>query len=446
MILETISTIAFGGVAAYSYFKSEGPAINDSDKILKIFNNAGLKVKEGKVTKTIRILRKKKIKDGMEYVFQLPLGLASKEIIAQKHVLEDGINTRSTALKFSPRDLLKVKMDKTLFKQIESILKDKTIVKKEMEIESGEGVLKIRVFHKPFGNKIIWNEEMVKPDTWAVVVGLTREKSFYHDFDKQKHLIVGGATGGGKSVVIKSMITGLILSKPEDVVFSLIDLKGGPAFARFKNCKQVKNFGIDVNGAYEILQEVEREMDSTYKKIVDGGFEDVTEAGIKERHFIIIDEAADLVDHGPAMDILTGIVRKGRGAGFYLVYATQYPSAQAIPMQIKRNIPARLCFVLDSVSASMTVLDAPGAEDLPEDIPGRCIYKGVKQKVMQAPFMSNKKIDELIKPHKIEKRIDEGGKTIQKPNEDRKHSIEFIPVGLPKPGTNPRNARSKKRP
>jgi S-DNA-T family DNA segregation ATPase FtsK/SpoIIIE len=290
--------------------------------------------------------------------------------------------------------------------------------------------LKIRVYAGKASNKIIWNEEMLKPDTWAVVVGLTRNETIYYDFDKRKHLIIGGATGGGKSVVVKLIITSLILSKPDAVSFSLIDLKGGAAFNRFKNCKQVENYEEDVNGAYKTLEKVEKEMDKVYRRVVDGGFEDVTEAGIKERHFIIIDEAADLADHKPAMEVLTRIVRKGRGAGFYVIYSTQYPSSQAIPMQIKRNIPARLCFVLDSVSASMTVLDAPGAEELPEDIPGRCIYKGVKQKVIQTPFMSNTKIDELIKPHKIEKRNDEIGKTIKKPNEDKRHTIEFIPTRL----------------
>jgi S-DNA-T family DNA segregation ATPase FtsK/SpoIIIE len=441
MIFETISTIAFGGVAAYSYFKSEGPAVNDSEKILKIFNNAGWK----KGSETIRILKKRKIEGGMEYTFQTPLGLGSRKIIENKDILEDGINTRATSLKFDFKDLKNIKFDKTILSQVKSIFTEKEIVKKEMDIEYDGGVLKIRVYHEPFGNKIIWNEKMLKPGTWEVIVGLTRDEMFYHDFDKRKHLVVGGATGGGKSVIVKLMITSLILSKPNDVSFSLIDLKGGPAFARFKNCKQVENFGVDVNQAYKILQDVEKKMDAVYKKVVDGGFEDVTEAGIKERHFIFIDEAADLADHGPAMDILTAIVRKGRGAGFYVVYTTQYPSAQAIPMQVKRNIPARLCFVLDSVSASMTVLDAPGAEDLPEDIPGRCIYKGVKQKVMQAPLLTNKKIEELIEPYKIKKRNDDVGKTTQKPNENTKHSIEFIPTRLSEPVTNSRNARFKKR-
>ncbi|MGE7650459.1 FtsK/SpoIIIE domain-containing protein [Peribacillus frigoritolerans] len=430
MIFETLSTIAFGSLAGYAYFKSEGPVTNDSNKILKIFNNAGFKIKEGKVTKTIRILRKKKIKGGMEYVFQLPLGQSSREIIAHKHVLEDGVNTRATTLKFNPRDLFNVKLDKTVLKQIKAILTEKEIVKKEMDIEADGGVLKIRVYNGPMDKKIIWNESMLKPDTWAVIVGQTRHETFYHDFDARKHLILAGATGGGKSVVNKLIITSLMLSKPDDVIFSLIDLKGGPAFARFKDCRQVKHFGINNKDAYDILQKVQADMERMYEEVlVPNGFEDVTEAGIKERHFIIIDEAADLVDHGPAMDILTDIVRKGRGAGFYVIYATQYPSAQAIPMQIKRNVPARLCFVLDSTSGSMTVLDAPGAEDLPE-IPGRGIYKGIKQNVIQAPLLTNTKIEELIKPFKIIKKDDEHATEPEKPRKNTKHTIEFIETRL----------------
>ncbi|KYC61214.1 hypothetical protein B4100_3314 [Heyndrickxia coagulans] len=51
----------------------------------------------------------------------------------------------------------------------------------------------------------------------------------------RKHLILARTTGFGKSVIMKSLITSLILQKPDDVEFSLIDLTGGPAFARFKN-------------------------------------------------------------------------------------------------------------------------------------------------------------------------------------------------------------------
>ncbi|WP_051591051.1 FtsK/SpoIIIE domain-containing protein [Bacillus sp. UNC438CL73TsuS30] len=167
----------------------------------------------------------------------------------------------------------------------------------------------------------------MKKNTWSIAIGTDRTETFYHDFDKRKHLIIAGATGFGKSVIMKIIITSLILSKPNDVLFSLIDLKGGPAFARFKNCKQVVNFGVDNKDALKILIDVQKKMNQDYKKIVDVGFEDVTEAGINERHFLVTDEAADLADDNTSMEILTDIVRKGRGAGYYVIYATQYPSA-----------------------------------------------------------------------------------------------------------------------
>lgn len=442
MIFETVTTITFGGIAAYSYFKSEGPAVNDSEKILKIFNNAGWK----KGNETIRILKKRKIEGGMEYVFQTPLGLGSRKIIENKDILEDGINTRATSLKFSPKDFLNLKFDKTILSQVKSIFTEKEIVKKEMDIEYEGGVLKIRVYHIPSPDEIIWNEELLKPGTWSVIIGLTRNKMFYHDFDKTKHLIIAGVPGSGKSVVMKLIITSLLLSQPNNVTFSLIDLKGGPAFARFKDCKQVENFAVNNSEALCVLKKVEEDMERVYRDVlVAKDFEDITEAGIKERHFLVIDEAADLAGDKEAVEILTNIVRKGRGSGHYVIYATQYPTVQTVASQIKRNIPARLTYVLDSAIASNAVLDTNGAEDLPET-PGRGIYKMTKQAIIQTPYMSNKKIDELIKPFKIEKKDDDHGETIQKPNEDRKHTIEFIPAGLSEPITNSRNARSKKRP
>lgn len=75
---------------------------------------------------------------------------------------------------------------------------------------------------------------------------------------------------------------------------------------------------------------------------------------------------------------------------------------QAVSSQIKRNIPTRLSFVLDSSTASATVLDTKGAEDLP-DIPGRGIYKDAKMRIIQTPFMSNSLIDDLIRPFIVKK-------------------------------------------
>jgi hypothetical protein len=418
MLISIGSTLLMGYVASYSYLKTKGSPKNDAAKIQRIFANAGWVGKEDGEIKTVRLRRKTKIEGGTEYVYQLPLGFDRRRVEDNVQILEDGLNVRQKMFKVS--DLKQIKLNKTILKQIKKLLNSKSH-RKEVEL-AYDGMLIIRVFNSPIQNEIDWNDDYLKKNTWSVPIGVIRNKTIYHDFDKRKHLIVAGATGFGKSVAMKMIITSLIMSKPEDVSFSLIDLKGGVAFNRFKDCKQITNYGRNNDEALEILKNVQKCMNEDYEQIIEGGFEDVTEAGISKRHFLIIDEAADLSGDKEAMEILTDVVRKGRGAGYYVIYATQYPSAQAIPMQIKRNIPARLCFVLDSATASMTVLDAGGAEKLPE-IPGRGIYKNVKQVILQVPKMTNDQIKERIKIHIKPKGDTENEPSSTSSTKDRKYSL-----------------------
>lgn len=397
MLFEILTTSLMGGIALQAHLQKSGVG-NDSKKLNKIFALCGLNVKDGKQTYTTQLVRKINHDWGVEYRYRLPLGRSFEDYVAKQKVIQSGLNSKKT--KISLNELKNVKLDKNILSNLKKV--KKLSEQKEVEL-SFDGMLSIKVYNEPLPKKVEWQESFLVPKSLCVAIGTNRNGVIYHDFDKRKHLIVAGATGFGKSVIMKAIITSLVLSQPDHISFSLIDLKGGPAFARFRNLKQVVNFGVDNEEAFGILQDVQQKMVRDYKKIVDQGFEDVTEAGIKERHFLIIDEAADLAGDKDSMEILTDIVRKGRGAGYYIIYATQYPSAQAIPMQIKRNIPARLCFVLDSSTASMTVLDAHGAESLPE-IPGRGIYKEVKQTILQTPFMGNDIIKKLISPYVVEKR------------------------------------------
>ncbi|WP_163183356.1 FtsK/SpoIIIE domain-containing protein [Neobacillus sedimentimangrovi] len=399
MIFEIVTTTIFGAISLKAYLSKNGGG-DDSKKINKIFSLAGLNVKDGNNTLTAQQIKKKSYDWGTEYRYRIPLGRSFEDYLAKQKAIEAGLNTKSMVIEL--KDLKDIKFDRNFIKSFKKIYTKKLTNKKEVEMVY-DGLLKIRVYDKPMPIKIEWTNEMLKQD-WSVILGFNRTEAFYHDFDKRKHLIIAGATGFGKSVTMKSIIVSLVLSKPNDVTFSLIDLKGGSAFARFKKLKQVINFGVNPNEAREILKEVKIKMENDYKKIVDEGFEDVTEANIPKRHFIVIDEAADIMDDKDTIDILTDIVRKGRGAGYYVIYATQYPSSQAIPMQIKRNIPARLCFVLDSATASMTALDKSGAENLPE-IPGRGIYKNVGHNIIQTPYITNSLIDELLKPYMIKKEV-----------------------------------------
>jgi S-DNA-T family DNA segregation ATPase FtsK/SpoIIIE len=114
-----------------------------------------------------------------------------------------------------------------------------------------------------------------------------------------------------------------------------------------------------------------------------------------------------------------------------LIYCTQYPTKQAVPMQVKMNIVARMSFVAAAQIASMVILDEKGAEDLPA-IPGRAIYKVEKNRVVQVPYIDDKMMFKMMEERKDD---------LIYTNENRKSANDNRPPGDGKnspPVTNPR--------
>lgn len=412
MFFEIGSSVVAGGVLFFTFFQ-KNTAVSDAQKIQRIVANANLNVKENGRTKSIRLQRKRKIKGGMEYVYQLPLGLSVKQMEDHRHLLEDGLNVRQV---ISWEEIKKLKLDKTILQQIKRLFRQEK-AQKEVVIDF-DGMLRIRVYEQSLPKSIEWQDDM-RAKKWAVPVGFNRDGLIHHDFEKRPHIVVAGTTGYGKSQYLKLLITTLIQEQPDNVHFSLVDLKGGTAFYRFKDLKQVNGVAKDPEEAKEMLTQVQEQMEERLSEVVHGGFEDVQEAGIKDRHFIIVDEAADL--DKPSLEIVTDIARRGRAAGVRLVYATQYPTNETLPSQVRQNIGGRISFVLETTAASLATLDEKGAEDLPE-IPGRAIYKRVKKEVVQCPYITNDQIKEQIALHiNIRGRDDEHPNTTSTAN--REHSL-----------------------
>jgi hypothetical protein len=422
LLLEISSSIVAGGIVVFTRLKQNGSPTNDAAKIKRIFENARLTVNEDKKMKTPRLHRKTPFEGGKEYVYQLPLGMSFKQIQDHKHVIEDGLNVRQKIPTFELKELKQLRLRKDIIKQIRDIVNDKKVAHKEVVIDF-DGMLRIKVYNESLTSDLEWEDNM-KGKGWKVPVGKSRSKFIHHDFEERSHMIVAGSTGYGKSVYLKMLITSLIMQQSDNVSFSLIDLKGGTAFSRFKNAKQVINTGNDPEEAGKVLKRVQKDMNHKLKEIVSKGFEDVKEAREKARHFVVIDEAADIAKDDDCMNIVTDIARRGRAAGYRLIYATQYPTNETLPSQVRQNIGARVCFVLETNRASLSVLDESGAEDLPE-IPGRAIYKRVKKEIVQTPQMTNAVIKEKITPHIVMKARDEGAPANQAATEDRKYTLKY---------------------
>lgn len=131
------------------------------------------------------------------------------------------------------------------------------------------------------------------------------------------------------------------------------------------------------------------------------GWNNIADTPIKERTFIIVDEGAELAPKLVSKDFrkyaelcqvyLGEIARIGGGLGYRLIYATQYPTAEAVPMQVKMNMVARLAFKIAGSVGSRVILDETGAEEL-KPVPGRAIYKLAEKIEVQCPWISDKQI------------------------------------------------------
>jgi DNA segregation ATPase FtsK/SpoIIIE, S-DNA-T family len=396
VLVEILSSVAMGGLLGYTYIYQNGLGGNDTKKIENIAKNCGLVAKDGK---TIRIHRRTRKNSYTEYVFQMPQGLSSKDFQSKLDHFQDGLNIKRSVLDLSLGDLKTLNWKGDIYQEIKRVLEKKRKLKKEVEIDF-DGMLIFRVFDHPLPEMFSLEDTLFKRlKGWEVPIGINNMGDLIkHDFDKLAHIIIAGATDFGKSNMLKVIITTLIHRKPNDVTFTLIDLKGGLSFSRFKNVKQVETVAKNPKEALQALERVQERLNQTMEYLESQGFEDVKEAAINDRHFVVIDEAADIAEDEKCQAVLKDIARRGRAAGYRLLYATQYPTKETISSQVKRNCIARLCFVLDTDIASRAVLDESGAEKLPL-IQGRAIYKAHGKKVVQTPYIQNTFIEETIRPH-----------------------------------------------
>lgn len=413
MIFEIVSTAIMGGLGIKAHLSKSG-STNDSQKLNKIFSLSGLNVKDGKQTITTQLIKKKVHSWGTEYKYRIPLGRSFDDYQSKFRAIEDGLNNKRQMIKL--KDLKELYFDKTIIKQLQELHNKKLSARKEVEI-TFDGLLIVRVYNNPLPKEVSFEVGT----NWSVFAGQTRIKDSKAilDFEKYPHLALGGATRYGKSNFLNSIIVSLLESNPENVRFHLIDLKGGVELSDYENLKQTVSIGYEPEEALEVLKDAYLEMRAVQQKLKKMGKKKVQDAGIKTRHFIIIDEVGELnpdeavdkkdikkdgvIIHKSEKTIkeecqmyMSKIARLGAGLGFRQILATQYPTGDVIPRQCKQNSDAKLCFRVQNGTASRVVLDSEGAELLPQ-IKGRAILQTAdKRIIIQTPLITSEIIKRIV--------------------------------------------------
>lgn len=187
------------------------------------------------------------------------------------------------------------------------------------------------------------------------------------------HLLIGGTTGSGKSVLLNGLMhTALALYGPGDVSFILIDPKI-VELSPYKRLPHVLRYETDPKEILALLRQV-------YSFMMDR-YEQMERTGDKKYHgtkiVIVIDELADLLMSEYGRDIkkeLVKLLQKGRAASIMVIMATQSPSRKILSAELVLNIPNRLALYCDNAIESKQILGVKGAEELGYR-DGSCLYK-----------------------------------------------------------------------
>jgi len=241
-----------------------------------------------------------------------------------------------------------------------------------------------------------------------LAVGLGRDvsgASIVDDLDRMPHVLIAGATGSGKSIMLRTILaTILFRASPEEVRLILVD----PKRVEFSNYNGIPHLLMPVivepDKTLPALKWAMAEMNKRYKLFQESGARDIGDYNVKAEEkmpyvLIVVDELADIMVVAPAEveKAITRLAQMARATGLHLILATQRPSTDVLTGLIKANIPCRIAFNVTSQIDSRVVLDMPGAEKLLGK--GDMLYlppDRSKPIRIQSPFVSNEEMNRLL--------------------------------------------------
>ncbi|MGB9707491.1 MAG: DNA translocase FtsK, partial [Microgenomates group bacterium] len=221
------------------------------------------------------------------------------------------------------------------------------------------------------------------------------------------HVLIAGATGSGKSVLLNSWITSLLIrTRPEEVRLILVDPKRVELTLYNGIPHLLTEVVVEAEKIISALKWTVAEMEARYKEFAKVGVRNLEGynqlENVEKKPYIIfiIDELADLMIFAPgeAEELITRIAQMARATGIHLVLSTQRPSVDVITGLMKANIPTRIAFNVSSMIDSRVIIDMPGAEKLLGR--GDMLYlppDKAKPVRIQGPYITEKDVNSVVK-------------------------------------------------
>lgn len=229
-----------------------------------------------------------------------------------------------------------------------------------------------------------WKDSYLSPISFVLVLGESYTGPVTVNLAHIPHILLGGSTGSGKSVLLKLLLMQALLKGAEVYI---ADFKGGVDFPKVwhekcRMCFTEEDLRYTLGQLVTVLEYRKSEFRALGCPNIDA-YNDVAESSLP-RLIFACDEVAEMLDKTGAdnerkkllaqiENKLSTIARQGRAFGIHLILATQRPDATIIPGQIRNNMDFRVCGRADSVLSQIILDNTSAAEQIPKDARGRFI-------------------------------------------------------------------------
>lgn len=213
----------------------------------------------------------------------------------------------------------------------------------------------------------------------------------YADMLQQPHLLIAGATGSGKSVVINGIVCTALYSSPVINQFILVDPKR-VELVQYKKLPHTLYYSSEPDTMILALEYAMELTEKRYKIMQDQNKRKYQGNSI----YIIIDELADLMttNKKQIQPLIQRLAQIGRAANIHIIAATQCPLSVVIPTPIKVNFDSRIALRTRSKQDSRNILDITGCELLPRY--GQGYYMTPEKTTLyNIPMYSNQEIEDI---------------------------------------------------
>ena len=231
-----------------------------------------------------------------------------------------------------------------------------------------------------------------------VVLGMSRDGVIERNLNTDPHLSVVGATGGGKSVYVNSMLCQLIENySADELELVLLDLKGNE-LNEYKGLYHTKYHTNDINEAINYFAIMRYEMIERYHQL--GNHRSIQSYNKANPHnkmkyqFIVVEECFSLIGNKEAWHLLGEILSKARACGMHILLTTQRPTSDVIPALVTTHLGIRVGLKTNKAQESKNAIEITGLEKLTTPGSGIINFSG-KYEYFQGFYISDEKIEQI---------------------------------------------------